>query len=126
MIGINKRESIKTAKIFIEATKPNSLKSLLEVSMNVAKPSAVVVLVKMVTLPIFRIILLNDFALLPCRLNSLWYLLIKKIQLGTPITINNGGIIADSMVILYWNKPSVPKDHITPIATTSIEIKTGL
>ena len=98
-MGISNKDRINTANIFMEATKPNWRKSLLEVSINVAKPNAVVVFVRMVIFPTRLIIWTNDLDLLPCSLNSLWYLLIRKIQLGTPMTIKSGGIKAVRMVI---------------------------
>lgn len=36
------------------------------------------------------------------------------------------GISAVSTVISYLSKPSMPKAHITPMVTTSIEIKVAL
>ena len=85
--------------MLIEATVPNSFKILLSVSINVANPDAVVRLVINVALPIFMITCLSDFVLLPCFATSCWYLLIKKIQFGIPITMIRGGINAVSIVI---------------------------
>ena len=68
--GINNNESRKTAKILIKPTNPNSSQSLLDVNINVAKPEAVVALVKIMTFPIFLIIRISDLALLPCLLIS--------------------------------------------------------
>ena len=67
--------------------------------MNVAKPAAVVKLVINVAFPTLEITLCNDLALFPCFFISCWYLLIKKIQFGMPITIISGGIIAVKTVI---------------------------
>ena len=86
--------------------------------MNVANPDAVVTLVIKVALPTLVMTRCSDFTLLPCSLTSCWYLLIKKIQLGIPITMIKGGISAVSTVISYFNKPKIPKVHITPIQTT--------
>ena len=47
-------------------------------------------------------------------------------QLGTPITIINGGISAVITVISQFRNPNTPKDHITPIKTTIREIKVAL
>jgi len=47
-MGMSNKDRIKTAKILMDATKPNCRKSLLEVSIKVANPSAVVVLVRIV------------------------------------------------------------------------------
>ena len=57
---------------------------------------------------------------------SCWYLLIKKIQLGIPITIINGGIKAVKTVISYLRNLRIPKVHITPIQTTINEINVAL
>ena len=46
----------------------------------------------------------------------------RKIQLGMPITIIKGGIKAVKTVISYSRKPRIPKVHITPIITTSIDM----
>ena len=62
--------------------------------MKVANPEAVVTLVIKVAFPIFVITFCNESDLSPCLLSSCWYLLIKKIQLGIPITIMRGGMIA--------------------------------
>ena len=43
---MSNKDRIKTAKILMDATKPNCRKSLLEVSIKLANPSAVVVLVR--------------------------------------------------------------------------------
>ena len=126
IIGIMSKHSIKMARILREATIPNSLSNLLSVRIKVAKPEAVVTLVIKVALPIFVITRCNDFALLPCLLTSCWYLFIKKIQFGIPMTIIKGGINAVSTVISYSNKPKIQKVHITPISTTNIEIKVAL
>ena len=112
--------------ILIEATIPNSLSSLLSVIINVAKPEAVVTLVIKVALPIFEITRCKDRAWLPCFFTSCWYLLIRKMQLGMPITIINGGIRAVSTVISYCNRPKIPKAHITPIITTNMEMIVAL
>src|SRR5210317_42374 len=98
-MGIIKRESKKIAIILIEATTPNSFKILLLVKIKVAKPEAVVKLVINVAFPIFAITRCNDLAWFLCFAISCWYLLIKKMQFGTPITIINGGINAVRTVI---------------------------
>ena len=85
--------------ILKDATIPNSVRSLLSVNINVAKPDAVVKLVIKVALPTFVMTRCNDLALLPCDFTSCWYLLIRKIQLGIPITIISGGINAVNTVI---------------------------
>ena len=85
--------------MFKEATIPNSVNNSLSVAIKVAKPAAVVKLVIKVALPTFEITRCKDLALLPCFFISCWYLLIKKIQLGIPITIISGGIIAVKTVI---------------------------
>ena len=87
------------AIIHILATTPNSTNNLLSVKMNVANPLAVVRLVIKVALPTLVMTRCKDFAWLPCFLISCWYLLIKNIQLGIPITIMSGGINAVSTVI---------------------------
>ena len=61
-IGIISMESIKMPKIFMEATIPNSVNSLLSVIIKVAKPHAVVTLVIRVALPILDITLFKDNA----------------------------------------------------------------
>ena len=114
------------ASILKEATTPNSFKSLLSVSINVANPDAVVTLVISVALPTLVITRCKLFTLLPWDFTSCWYLLIKKIQLGIPITIINGGINAVSTVISYLSNPKKPSVHITPIQTTTKEINVAL
>ena len=104
--------------MFIDATVPNSFKILLSVKMKVANPHAVVMLVIRVALPIFEITLWRERAWFPCFLTSCWYLFIKKIQFGTPITIIKGGISAVKTVISNSSRPSIPKAHITPVTTT--------
>jgi len=64
-------ESTKTPIIFKEAIIPNSIKILFCVTINVAKPSAVVKFVKKVAFPTLLIIIYNAFILFPCRLYSL-------------------------------------------------------
>ena len=49
-------------------------------------------------------------------------MLIKNIQLGTPITIISGGINAVRTVISYPSHPNIPNAHITPIPTTNNDI----
>ena len=102
---------------------PNSLNSSLSKMIKVAKPEAVVILVINVAFPILEITRCKESAWFPCFLTSCWYLLIKKIQLGIPMTIINGGIKAVRMVISNWNNPKIPKAHITPIITTHMEIR---
>src|SRR5690606_3760865 len=98
-MGIIRRLRIKMAMMLIEATIPNSLSRVLSVKMKAAKPEAVVILVSMVALPTLVITRCRDFAWFPWFLISCWYLLIKKIQFGIPITMINGGISAVSTVI---------------------------
>ena len=43
----------------------------------------------------------RDLALFPCLLTSCWYLLIKNIQLGIPMTMIRGGISAGGNVANY-------------------------
>src|SRR5210317_659088 len=50
----------------------------------------------------------------------------RKIQFGIPITMIKGGIKAVNTVISYSSKPIIPKVHITPISTTTIEINVAL
>ncbi len=78
---------------------PNSFSKSLSVIIKVANPAAVVRFVIKVALPTLEITRCKDFALLPCFLISCWYLLIKKIQFGIPITIIKGGIMAVKTVI---------------------------
>lgn len=89
-------------------------------------PEAVVTLVIRVAFPILEITRCKERAWFPCFFTSCWYLLIKKIQFGIPITMINGGIKAVRTVISYCKSPRTPKDHITPIITTNIEIKVAL
>ena len=93
---------------------------------KVANPEAVVTLVIRVAFPILAITRCKESALLPCFWASCWYLLMRKIQLGIPITMIKGGINAVSTVISYSSNPSTPKDHITPIITTAMEIIVAL
>jgi len=116
-------ESRKIQRILMEATIPNSVSSLLSVIIKVAKPEAVVTFVMRVAFPIFEITRCNERAWFPCFLTSCWYLLMRNIQLGIPITMISGGIKAVRTVISYWSKPRNPKAHITPMITTHIEIK---
>ena len=113
---------MKIAKILNEATVPNSCNNLLLVKIKAAKPDAVVTLVIKVALPIFVITRCSDLALLPCFRTSCWYLLIRKMQLGIPITIIKGGISAVNTVISYSRIPKIPKVHITPMITTNMEM----
>ena len=99
---------------------------MLSVRINVAKPEAVVTFVINVAFPTLVITRCKLFTLLPCDLTSCWYLFIKKIQLGIPITIINGGIKAVSTVISYLSIPSIPNVHITPIQTTTSDISVAL
>ena len=123
IIGMISRQSKNMARIQIEATIPNSFSSWLFVKINVAKPLAVVTLVINVAFPTLAITRCRDFAWLPCCFISCWYLLIKKIQLGIPITMISGGIKAVKTVISYLSKPSIPKAHSTPIITVIIDMK---
>ena len=54
----------------IDAITPNCLSKELSVKIKVAKPIAVVRFVSRVTLPTFRITLINDLAWFPCLLIS--------------------------------------------------------
>ncbi len=47
-------------------------------------------------------------------------------QLGIPITIIKGGISAVKMVISKPNKPIIPNDQLTPISTTTMDMKVAL
>ena len=122
MIGMINNESRNIARILIEATVPNSFSTLLSVRIKVANPEAVVKFVINVAFPIFMITRRSDFALFPCFATSCWYLLIRKIQLGIPMTMIRGGINAVSIVISYPIQPKIPKAHMTPMTTTNIEI----
>jgi hypothetical protein len=53
IIGMISIDNIKTKKIEMEARIPNSINIILLVKIKVAKPNAVVVLVKNIALPIF-------------------------------------------------------------------------
>ena len=64
-IGIIRIDKRKTTKISIAARIPNSIKISLFVKMKVAKPSAVVVLVKKIAFPTFLITRLSAFILFP-------------------------------------------------------------
>ena len=112
--------------MLMEATIPNSLNRSLSKIMKVAKPDAVVMLVIKVALPILEMTLCNDRAWFPCFFTSCWYLLMRNIQLGIPITMINGGINAVRIVISYCNNPNIPKAHITPMITIHMEIKVAL
>ena len=125
-MGIISKHKQKIAIILNEATVPNSINNLLWVMIKVANPEAVVVFVISVAFPTLVMTRCSDFALFPCLLNSCWYLLMRKIQLGTPITIISGGINAVNTVISYSKKPRIPKVHITPITTTHIEMNVAL
>ena len=87
---------------------------------------AVVRLVIKVAIPILVVTRCKAFTLLWCFLYSWWYLLVKKMQFGIPITIINVGTKAVKTVISYPNNPSVPNDHATPISTITKEIKVAL
>ena len=126
MIGIINRHNTKITMMLKDATVPNSVSMVLCVMTNVAKPDAVVALVIRVALPTFAMTRCKDFALLPCLFTSCWYLFIRKIQLGTPMTIIKGGMRAVSTVISYSKEPKIPKVHITPTMTTHIEINVAL
>ena len=121
IIGIKKMESINTKNISMAATIPNSTNIALLVEINVAKPNAVVVLVRKIAFPVFSITLLRALIWLLCFLYSLWYLFNKKIQLGMPITIISGGIKPVKSVISKSNNDKTPSDQTTPILTTSME-----
>mgnify|MGYP000182441890 CR=1 FL=1 len=112
--------------ILINETIPNSTIILELVNTNVPKPRAVVALVRKVALPTFWIINSKDLILLLLFLNSCWYLLIKKMAFGTPITIINGGIKAIKTVISYLNKPIKPNAQTTPMLTTNSVIAVAL
>src|SRR6056300_928084 len=120
------KERINIPMILIEATIPNSFNRVLSVMIKVANPEAVVTLVIRVAFPILAITRCNESALLPCFWASCWYLLMRKIQLGIPITMIKGGINAVSTVISYSSNPNTPKDHITQIITTAMEIIVAL
>ena len=117
---------MKTAKILREATRPNCLRSLLEVIIKVANPKAVVVLVNIVMFPTRRIICTNDFDLLPCFLNSLWYLFMRKIQFGTLGVLNYDITILSALIPPLLIVIGVPKENMTPIVTTNMDISIAL
>jgi len=98
-MGIISKDNKKMETMFIDATIPNSFKILLFVKIKVENPEAVVKLVISVAFPTLAMTLCSDFAWLLCFAISCWYLLIRKIQLGTPITMIKGGINAVSTVI---------------------------
>ena len=125
-MGIISKHKQKIAIILNEATVPNSVNNLLWVMIKVANPEAVVVLVISVAFPTLVMTRCSDFALFPCLLNSCWYLFMRKIQLGTPITMISGGINAVKTVISYSKNPNVPRAHATPTKTTKTEIKVAL
>ena len=125
-IGIINKQSINIDNILSDATSPNSESSLLFVVINVANPEAVVTLVIKVAFPILVITFSSAICLLPWVLSSRWYLLIRKIQLGIPITIIRGGIMAVNTVNSYSNSPTIPRVHITPIKTVKMEIIVAL
>ena len=93
------KDNKKIAMILIEATMPNSLRSWLLVKIKVANPEAVVILVIKVAFPTLVMTRCKDLAWFPWRWISCWYLLIKKMQLGIPMTMISGGIRAVSTVI---------------------------
>ena len=126
MMGIINKDSKNIIMMFMEATIPNSRNKLLLVSVKVAKPHAVVMLVISVALPTLEITRWSERAWFPCFLISFWYLLIKKMQLGTPMTMMMGGISAVSTVISKPNNPIIPKAHMTPITTMDMEINVAL
>ena len=64
-MGIINNEIRNIAKILMEATIPNSFRTLLSVRMKVANPEAVVKFVINVAFPIFMITRRKDFALFP-------------------------------------------------------------
>ena len=99
MIGMINKAKKKIAMILIEAIIPNSTSSCDFVNIKVAKPEAVVRLVIKVALPTLVITRCSDLAWFPCFLISCWYLLIRKIAFGTPITIISGGIKPVNTVI---------------------------
>ena len=117
---------IEVRRIFNDATTPNSCSVSLFVRIKAANPEAVVRLVSNVILPIFCIIICNAISLLLVLLNSLWNLLIRKMQFGIPITIITGGTRAIKREISYPNNDIVPKQKTTPNITTSIEDITAL
>src|SRR3970040_2603963 len=121
-MGIMMRHKKNKAMILKEEIIPNSLNNSLWVIIKVAKPAAVVKFVISVAVPTLVITLCNARALLPCEINSCWYLLVKKIQLGIPMTITNEGTKAVRTVISKWNRPRSPNVHITPIMTITKDI----
>ena len=126
MIGMIKSDNRNIPIMLMLATTPNSFNKELSVRMKVANPEAVVTLVIKVAFPTLVITRCSAFALLPCFLYSCWYLLIRNIQLGIPITIIRGGISAVNTVISYFNNPKNPNAHITPMITVIIEMNVAL
>lgn len=105
----------------IAATTPNSTSMELLVKYNTPKPMAVVMLAKNKVIPMVSILRCRAFILLPWAKNSPWYLLMRKIQLGKPITMMSGAIKPDNTVILYPKSSMMPMDQTTPMTTTMSE-----
>ena|SRR6185369_7875162 len=124
MTGIRMSVIKYVASTLIAATTPNSTNMVLFVKYNTAKPIAVVIFARNKVMPMVSMVLVSAFILLPCALNSLWYLLIRKIQFGKPMTMIKGAISPDRTVILYPNSSMIPIDQTTPITTTINEKKT--
>ena len=65
------------ARMLTDAMTPNCCSTSLVVKMKAANPSAVVAFVMKVAFPTFLTMRVRARPLLPCRLNSAWYLLSK-------------------------------------------------
>ena len=92
----------------MEAMMPNSTSNSLPVIVKAAKPAAVVEFVRRLALPIREIILDKAFTLFPCSRYSPRYLLRRKMEFSTAITIKSGGKIPVSIVILKPNNTIDP------------------
>src|SRR5688500_15607625 len=103
------------------ATTPNSTSIVLLVKYRTPKPMAVVILARNRVMPIVSMVRASAFTLLPCMENSLWYVLMRTIQVGRPITIMSGAIRPLSTVILYPKSSMIPMDQTTPMITTISE-----
>ena len=98
-MGIMIKHKRNNPMMFNDVTIPNSInKSLLE-TIKVAKPMAVVRFVIKVAIPILVVTRCNALALFPCTLYSWWYLLVRNIQFGIPMTMIKVGTKAVKTVI---------------------------
>ena len=115
--GIMTKHTRYTNVIPMEAVIPNSTRIWLEVTMKVAKPAAVVKLLRNEAFPIFWIIRCKALILFPWRSYSAWNLLIMNTKFGIHITINRGGNMAVSSVILMPSMAITPTVQLTQIST---------